>query len=193
VDGNGEEGGVVDPFQKACVEKVGFVPEVEVKFDDVRMWRFDYAWPEYKVALEVEGGAFTRGRHTRGVGFVNDLTKYSEAAIQGWLVLRLTPTDLPVMGVELAVRALTARGCPVPAAVVREIEEQRAARLARQKQNAVTARKIRRALKKSIENGPNGIPKRSEKAGDGTTRSTRSGSRKRRQSGAEKTKKRNAA
>jgi len=60
----------------------------------VRKWRMDYAWPAQKVALEVEGGAWTQGRHTRGKGFIADLEKYSAAASLGWLVIRCTPDDL---------------------------------------------------------------------------------------------------
>lgn len=97
-------------FVRAC-EGVGMpLPHVEHPVVDGRRWRFDYAWPDRKVALEVEGGAFTRGRHTRGQGFVNDLEKYSEAAIAGWCVVRVTPADLLTRGVELARRALEARG-----------------------------------------------------------------------------------
>lgn len=40
-------------------------PEPEHRFHESRRWRFDYAWPEHRVALEVEGGVWTRGRHTR--------------------------------------------------------------------------------------------------------------------------------
>lgn len=62
----------------------------EHRFHSVRRWCFDYAWPEYRVALEVEGGIWTKGRHTRGKGFANDIEKYDEAVILGWRVLRIT-------------------------------------------------------------------------------------------------------
>lgn len=66
----------------------------EYRFAPPRKWRFDYCWPAYKVALEVEGGVWTRGRHTRGAGFLKDIEKYNEAASLGWLVLRTTPDKL---------------------------------------------------------------------------------------------------
>lgn len=69
-------------------------PEPEYRFHSTRKWRFDFAWTQTKVALEVEGGAFTRGRHTRGAGFVKDMEKYSEAAALGWRILRVTPSAL---------------------------------------------------------------------------------------------------
>lgn len=55
----------------------------------VREWRFDFAWPAVKVALELDGAVWTQGRHTRGSGFLGDLEKMNEAAIRGWLVLRV--------------------------------------------------------------------------------------------------------
>lgn len=46
------------------------------------------------VALEVEGGVFTGGRHTRGGGFVGDMEKYNTATIMGWRILRVQPSTL---------------------------------------------------------------------------------------------------
>jgi very-short-patch-repair endonuclease len=56
-----------------------------------RRWRFDMANIEHKIAIEIEGGAYTHGRHTRGAGFIKDMEKYNYAAILGWKVLRYTP------------------------------------------------------------------------------------------------------
>jgi len=70
-------------------------PEAEHRFCPSRMWRFDYAWPGHMIALEVEGGVWTGGRHSRGgTGFVKDMEKYNEAAALGWRVLRVQPKEL---------------------------------------------------------------------------------------------------
>lgn len=70
------------------------LPETEYRFAPPRRWRFDYAWPAHKVALEVEGGVWTGGRHVSGAGFVKDMEKYNAAAVAGWRVLRCQPRDL---------------------------------------------------------------------------------------------------
>ena len=66
------------------------VPAIEHRFHPTRRWRFDRAWVPYKVACEVEGGIWSRGRHVRGQGFQKDCSKYNEAALLGWLVIRVT-------------------------------------------------------------------------------------------------------
>lgn len=65
-------------------------PEREYKFHPVRKWRFDFAYPDKKVAFEIEGGVWTGGRHFRGRGAIADCDKYNEAALQGWTVYRFT-------------------------------------------------------------------------------------------------------
>jgi len=55
-----------------------------------RNWHFDLAWPEQKVAVELEGGTWSQGRHTRGKGYAEDCVKYNVAVELGWRVLRYT-------------------------------------------------------------------------------------------------------
>ena len=80
---------------KAMLKQAGLTaPHTEFRFDSVRRWKFDYAIPAHRVAIEQEGGAWTGGRHVRGTGFLLDCKKYSEAAAQGWLIIRVPPKDL---------------------------------------------------------------------------------------------------
>ncbi|MBU2061919.1 MAG: hypothetical protein KKH44_08765 [Bacteroidetes bacterium] len=69
------------------------LPEVEYRFCG-RRWRFDYAYPDRKIAIEQEGAVWVSGRHTRGSGFVKDMEKYNQAAILGWRLLRYTPEQI---------------------------------------------------------------------------------------------------
>ena len=57
-------------------------------------WRFDFAIPDKKIAIECEGGTWTNGRHTRGAGFENDCNKYNNAALLGWKVYRFTGSQI---------------------------------------------------------------------------------------------------
>lgn len=63
----------------------------EYRFDEKRKWRIDYAIPQYKIAIEVEGGVWTNGRHTRASGFLRDIEKYNAMAVSGWILIRVTP------------------------------------------------------------------------------------------------------
>jgi len=78
-------------FTKLVFEATGYPCVVEFMFHPTRKWRFDYAIPAAQVAIEVEGGAYTQGRHTRGRGFEADMEKYNTAEAMGWHVLRFTP------------------------------------------------------------------------------------------------------
>lgn len=66
-------------------------PELEYKFASDRRWRFDFAWVDKKVACEVEGGVWIKGRHNRPVGYTKDMEKYNRATLDGWRVFRFTP------------------------------------------------------------------------------------------------------
>jgi rRNA maturation protein Nop10 len=55
-----------------------------------RLWRVDFVIKDLRIAIELEGGVWTGGRHTRGSGFIEDCDKYNELALQGWLLLRFT-------------------------------------------------------------------------------------------------------
>lgn len=73
------------------IRAAGLPPPVrEYRFHPTRRWRFDFAWPESQVALEIDGATWTGGRHTRGAGYQADCEKLNEAAVLGWRVFRTT-------------------------------------------------------------------------------------------------------
>lgn len=81
-------------FAKIVKSATGLDVEKEYRFHPVRRWRFDYAIPSIRLAIEVEGGVWIGGRHTSSRGFLADMEKYNEASLQGWCLIRTTPDKL---------------------------------------------------------------------------------------------------
>ena len=76
---------------KAQLEEFGFPDaEEEHKVLSHRRFRFDFAWLQVSIAVEIEGGTWVSGRHSRGAGFESDCTKYNFATRDGWRVYRFT-------------------------------------------------------------------------------------------------------
>lgn len=68
-----------------------------------RKWSMDFAWPDRKLAVELDGGGWTGGRHSRGDGMREDRERDREATKLGWRILRYVGADLkekPVQVVE---------------------------------------------------------------------------------------------
>lgn len=109
------------------IEEAGLPePEAEYYFakNIGRRWRFDLAFPEWRVAVEVDGGTFGRmvlgadgkryrigGRHNSGKGLESDAEKYTEAQLQGWTVVKVTTRQVrDKQAITPIRRALVAKG-----------------------------------------------------------------------------------
>ena len=68
--------------------KIPFV--TQFKFLENRKFRFDYAIPNLKIAIEYEGIIGGKCRHTTITGYTKDTEKYNLAVVNGWRVLRYT-------------------------------------------------------------------------------------------------------
>jgi len=77
-------------LEAALVEVFG-VCQAEFKFCPDRKFRADFAVCLERLLLEINGGAFTQGRHTRGTGYVRDMEKRNLGTILGWSWLEFTP------------------------------------------------------------------------------------------------------
>jgi very-short-patch-repair endonuclease len=84
-----------------------------------RQWRFDFAFPDFKLAVEIEGlvvmrlagELVVRGRHASIKGIKDDMEKYNTAALFGWTVLRFQQQDVkPERAIHMTQRVLAARG-----------------------------------------------------------------------------------
>lgn len=73
-----------------AAQHVGPGPGVRNRLKEagLKNWRFDFAWPRHMFAVEVEGGGWTNGRHTRPTGFREDMEKYHHAHLLGWRIYR---------------------------------------------------------------------------------------------------------
>jgi very-short-patch-repair endonuclease len=69
--------------------------EKEYRFDETRKFRFDYAWPAFRVAVEIEGAIWSRyrGGHGHPSGILRDMEKGNLAALNGWHVFRFTTDE----------------------------------------------------------------------------------------------------
>lgn len=68
--------------------------KTQYKFHPVRKWLFDFAWPNRKLALEVNGGTYVHGAHSRGAQQRKDMEKWSEAALLGWRIIHVDTVDV---------------------------------------------------------------------------------------------------
>lgn len=85
-------------------------PTPEVQFHPTRKWRCDFCWIAERVVMEVDGGIFTNGRHTRGSGWIKDAEKRRELAAMGYLLIPVSPDEVAAGAwVDPARRALRSR------------------------------------------------------------------------------------
>lgn len=79
----------------------GISYERELMLIPKRRFRFDFLLAQFALVVEVEGGTWSGGRHTSGVGFRSDCQKYNMALELGYRVLRYT-TDMVTKGEAIA-------------------------------------------------------------------------------------------
>lgn len=116
-----------DMFAAQC--RVYRLPEVErqhtfAKATHQRLWKFDFCWRAYMVAVEIEGIVPRRlpsgllvmaGRHGSVKGVIEDMEKYNTAAILGWSILRFPPKYVkPRRAIERTMQLLAAHGWSAP-------------------------------------------------------------------------------
>lgn len=113
------------------LDRFALRPELEYRFAKEqrgRNWRLDFAWPDFKVGVEVDGGArlvrwqvnpytgkqqpVAVGRH----GQASDYEKMNVAAELGWRILRFNPEMMkrPDFVLAAITRTLNAAGASLP-------------------------------------------------------------------------------
>ncbi len=106
-------GGQPEPVSqyRFAAHHVGLGPGIRKRLKAAKLqdWKFDFAWIDNKVAVEMEGGTWSGGAHVRGTGYDKDCKKYNAAQMLGWLVLRFTGTIMdpdPMGCIEMVQTAL---------------------------------------------------------------------------------------
>lgn len=82
-----------DVFTFLLKQRLGVECVREYRFHPTRQWRFDYAIPDLRIAIEIDGGIWINGRHNRPSGYLGDMEKFNAAATLGWVVLKFTPQE----------------------------------------------------------------------------------------------------
>ena len=85
--------------------------ETEYRFHPTRKWRFDFAWPDWKIAVECDGMAWQAGggRHNTDA----DREKINTATSMGWSVLRFSGFQIrnnPMWCVDMVQTAFKSKG-----------------------------------------------------------------------------------
>lgn len=90
-----------------------------------RQWMFDFAFPKFKLAVEIEGLVPRRlldmetrqmvlvvyGGHATITGIKEDMEKYNAAALLGWTVIRFEQKDVKSRrAIDMTLRVLATKG-----------------------------------------------------------------------------------
>lgn len=76
----------------------------QYKFHPVRSWRFDFAFPELYIAIEIQG--FGTG-HTSYTGMQRDYEKHNSAMAIGWGIVYLMSSDLTQVRIKSTIHMIT--------------------------------------------------------------------------------------
>jgi hypothetical protein len=74
-------------FESAWQRCGGPELETEYQFYSERGWAADYRVGRW--LIELDGGVFSGGRHTRALGYIEDCMKLNKAAMLGYQVIRI--------------------------------------------------------------------------------------------------------
>lgn len=72
------------------------IPIQQYKFHPVRRWKFDFAWPEFKIAVEINGGTWLSGRHNHPTSIAKDYEKLNTAQLLGWRIFQFVSSDVKI-------------------------------------------------------------------------------------------------
>lgn len=65
-----------------------------------RRFEFDFCLPDHRILVEIQGGTYNGGRHTRGYGYDADCEKLRLATFDNWKVLWYTGRQITKENIE---------------------------------------------------------------------------------------------
>lgn len=100
-----------DPFIQFVKQELGIELWPEFYFCTERLFKIDYAIPQFKIAIEQEGGIFMRGNsgHSSGTGIARDMEKNNLLVSNGWKLIRRQPAEMLSMSTLELIRCLINR------------------------------------------------------------------------------------
>lgn len=78
-------------------------------FLENRKFELDFAWIDYRVGCEIQGGVFIKGAHGSPLAILRDMEKSNLLVLSGWKVLRYTPSEVSVGIALTGLKKLLAR------------------------------------------------------------------------------------
>ena len=92
------------------IAKIPFTPQFTPL--PPRKWRWDVAFEQSRLLVDVQGGTWANGRHTRGYGYEQDCEKWNSATVAGWRILIVTTQQVEDGRALTWIEALLAQPLP---------------------------------------------------------------------------------
>jgi very-short-patch-repair endonuclease len=100
-------------FNQHCMDKALPAPQRQYLFATSlkRKWRFDFAWPEFKLAVEIDGGIWIVGAHAHPTRILDNMEKGNAAVLLGWYVLHFSVAQVTksMEAIEFTLRVIEDR------------------------------------------------------------------------------------
>ncbi len=68
----------------------------QFKFHETRKWAVDFAWPNHRIIVEIEGGIWIKGGagHSHPISIERDIEKYNQVSLYGYRLFRFTDKEI---------------------------------------------------------------------------------------------------
>ena len=92
------------------LEELGVPFERQYRYVPGRLFCADFAIPELRLLIEVQGGVYTGQAHGSIKGILADLERGNHAALHGWRMMRFSTSDVKCGAAKEWIRAAIEKG-----------------------------------------------------------------------------------